>query len=83
MHPTEMIVRRFHESWDMRDPERGAAVMVVEGRETTTMQRLSRVNLDWWINTTKTDCEHLPFAVDGRLVRNSAARNFLLNVRCW
>jgi hypothetical protein len=23
MHPTEKIVRQFHESWDMRDPERG------------------------------------------------------------
>ena len=27
MHPTEKIVRQFHESWDMRDPERGAAVI--------------------------------------------------------
>ena len=27
MHPTEETVRRFHESWDMRDPERGAAVI--------------------------------------------------------
>ncbi|MBM1220947.1 ester cyclase [Ponticoccus sp. SC2-23] len=27
MHPTERIVRQFHESWDLRDPERGAAVI--------------------------------------------------------
>jgi len=27
MHPTEKIVRQFHESWDMRDPERGMAVI--------------------------------------------------------
>lgn len=27
MHPTEKTVRQFHESWDMRDPERGAAVI--------------------------------------------------------
>lgn len=27
MHPTEKIVRQFHESWDMRDPERGAEVI--------------------------------------------------------
>ena len=27
MHPTEKIVRQFHESWDMRDPERGAQVI--------------------------------------------------------
>ena len=27
MHPTEKIVRQFHESWDMRDPERGVAVI--------------------------------------------------------
>ena len=30
MHPTEKIVRQFHESWDMRDPDRGAAV-IAEG----------------------------------------------------
>ena len=27
MHPTEKTVRQFHESWDMRDPERGVAVI--------------------------------------------------------
>ena len=27
MHPTEKIVRQFHESWDLRDPDRGAAVI--------------------------------------------------------
>ena len=27
MHPTEMVVRQFHESWDMRDPDRGAEVI--------------------------------------------------------
>ena len=27
MHPTEKVVRQFHESWDMRDPERGAEVI--------------------------------------------------------
>lgn len=27
MHETERIVRIFHESWDLRDPERGAAVI--------------------------------------------------------
>ena len=27
MHETERIVRIFHESWDMSDPERGAAVI--------------------------------------------------------
>ncbi len=27
MTETEKIVRKFHESWDMRDPERGAAVI--------------------------------------------------------
>ena len=27
MHPTERIVRQFHESWDLRDPDRGAAVI--------------------------------------------------------
>ncbi|WP_112321444.1 ester cyclase [Oceanibium sediminis] len=27
MHPTETIVRQFHESWDMRDPDLGAAVI--------------------------------------------------------
>ena len=27
MHPTEIVVRQFHESWDMRDPERGAEVI--------------------------------------------------------
>jgi len=27
MHPTEKIARQFHESWDMRDPDRGAAVI--------------------------------------------------------
>jgi len=27
MHPTEKIVRQFHESWDLRDPERGVAVI--------------------------------------------------------
>lgn len=27
MHPTEKVVRQFHESWDMRDPDRGAAVI--------------------------------------------------------
>jgi steroid delta-isomerase-like uncharacterized protein len=27
MHPTEKVVRQFHESWDMRDPERGVAVI--------------------------------------------------------
>ena len=27
MHPTEKIVRQFHESWGMRDPDRGAEVI--------------------------------------------------------
>ena len=27
MHPTEKVVRQFHESWDLRDPQRGAAVI--------------------------------------------------------
>ncbi len=27
MHTTAKIVRQFHESWDMRDPDRGAAVI--------------------------------------------------------
>jgi len=27
MHETERIVRIFHESWDQRDPERGAAII--------------------------------------------------------
>lgn len=27
MHETERIVRVFHESWDLRDPERGATVI--------------------------------------------------------
>ena len=27
MHPTEKIVRQFHESWDMRDPDRGAEII--------------------------------------------------------
>lgn len=30
MHPTEKIVRQVHESWDMRDPDRGAALIVVD-----------------------------------------------------
>ncbi len=32
MHETERIVRIFHESWDMRDPERGAAVIADDCR---------------------------------------------------
>jgi steroid delta-isomerase-like uncharacterized protein len=27
MHPTEKVVRQFHESWDMPDPEGGVAVI--------------------------------------------------------
>lgn len=27
LHPTERIVRQCHESWDMRDPDRGAAII--------------------------------------------------------
>lgn len=27
MHPTERVVRQFHESWDLRDPDRGAKVI--------------------------------------------------------
>nr|WP_299847002.1 nuclear transport factor 2 family protein [uncultured Roseovarius sp.] len=27
MHPTEKTVRQFHESWDVRDPDRGAEVI--------------------------------------------------------
>ena len=30
MHPTEKIVRQFHESWDMRDPDRGAQVIATD-----------------------------------------------------
>ncbi len=30
MHPTEKIVRQFHESWDLRDPERGVAVIATD-----------------------------------------------------
>ena len=26
MHPTEKVVRQFHESWGMRDPDRGAEI---------------------------------------------------------
>lgn len=32
MQETERIVRIFHESWDMRDPERGAAVIAANCR---------------------------------------------------
>ena len=32
MHPTEKVVRQFHESWDMRDPERGVAVVADDCR---------------------------------------------------
>ena len=31
MTETERIVRIFHESWDLRDPERGAAVIAEDG----------------------------------------------------
>ena len=27
MHETERVVKQFHESWDMRDPERGMRVI--------------------------------------------------------
>ena len=27
MHPTEKVVRQFHESWDTRDSDRGAEVI--------------------------------------------------------
>ena len=30
MTETEKIVRQFHESWDLRDPERGAAVIAAD-----------------------------------------------------
>ena len=30
MHETERIVRIFHESWELRDPERGAAVIAAD-----------------------------------------------------
>lgn len=30
MRETEKIVRQFHESWDMRDPDRGAAVIAAD-----------------------------------------------------
>jgi hypothetical protein len=32
MTETEPIVRIFHESWDLRDPERGAAVITDDCR---------------------------------------------------
>ena len=32
MTETERIVRIFHESWDLRDPERGAAVIAEDCR---------------------------------------------------
>ena len=32
MHETERIVRIFHESWDLRDPERGATVIAPDCR---------------------------------------------------
>jgi steroid delta-isomerase-like uncharacterized protein len=32
MHPTETIVRQFHESWDLRDPDRGVAVIADDCR---------------------------------------------------
>ncbi|MEO1472264.1 MAG: ester cyclase [Pseudomonadota bacterium] len=32
MRETERIVRQFHESWDLRDPERGAAVIAPDCR---------------------------------------------------
>ena len=32
MRETERIVRQFHESWDMRDPERGMAVIADDCR---------------------------------------------------
>ena len=30
MHPTEKAVRHFHESWGMRDPDRGTEVIAVD-----------------------------------------------------
>ena len=41
MHPTEKIVRQFHESWDMRDPERGAEIIAPE-RMTEIAQKVLR-----------------------------------------
>lgn len=32
MHPTERTVRQFHESWDLRDPEGGVAVIADDCR---------------------------------------------------
>ena len=32
MHETERVVRQFHESWDMRDPDRGAEVIAEDCR---------------------------------------------------
>lgn len=32
MHETEHVVRQFHESWDLRDPERGATVIAPDCR---------------------------------------------------
>lgn len=30
MHPTEKTFRQFHESWGMRDPNRGAEVIAAD-----------------------------------------------------
>ncbi len=32
MHETERVVRIFHESWDLREPGRGTAVIADDGQ---------------------------------------------------
>ena len=41
MHPTQIIVRQFHESWDMRDPERGARV-IADDRQFEDVARVEK-----------------------------------------
>ena len=41
MTETERIVRIFHESWDLRDPERGTtSAITIDGVKLSLMERL-------------------------------------------
>ena len=77
MHPTEKIVRQFHESWDMRDPERGVAVIAEDCQFEDVARSESQIGPDGY----RSDYERWRRAFSDGEVKEWSATGLLFKLR--